>query len=300
MEFPAGSTSKMARMLYGTAWKEANTARLVFEAIKAGFRGIDTAAMTKHYNEAGCGDGIRRAIREGLVTRSDLYIQTKFSPSDDAFADKARYPDIAAQVRASVAQSLERLRASDVASDTYLDCVVLHSPYTHHADTIAAWRALSLFVPSQVRSLGISNISHYELRALLDTPDLANPPVVVQNRFCASEHQWDAATRSLCAARHITYQGFWTLTANPSEWQAADYVGAVAVGAGVSRAVAWYALMMAADIVVLNGTTNVDHMREDLAGLRDVQAWKTTPEGQTVFRESLDVFMSRTGTNRDG
>jgi diketogulonate reductase-like aldo/keto reductase len=290
----------MAGMIYGTAWKEADTARLVYEAIRAGFRGIDTAAMARHYNEAGCGDGIRRAVLEGLVSRSDLYMQTKLPPSDDAFADTARYPDIPSQVRASVAQSLERLRAScdsEAAGDAYLDCVVLHSPYPRRDDTLAAWRALSTFVPGRVRALGISNVSHAELMALLDSPDFAAcQPAVVQNRFAAREYQWDAATRALCAARKITYQGFWTLTANYKEWQTADYVAAVATGAAVSPAVAWYSLIMAMDIVVLNGTTNVDHMRDDLAGISKVRAWRDTPEGERVFEESLGALRRRTGT----
>ena len=64
----------MPQMLYGTAWKKERTADLVYEAIKAGFRGIDTAAMRRHYDEASAGEGIRRAINEGLVTRSHLFV----------------------------------------------------------------------------------------------------------------------------------------------------------------------------------------------------------------------------------
>ncbi len=44
-------------LLYGTAWKEENTASLVTQAIHAGFRFIDTACQPKHYNEAGVGKG---------------------------------------------------------------------------------------------------------------------------------------------------------------------------------------------------------------------------------------------------
>lgn len=36
-------------MLYGTAWKKDTTAGLVHTALKAGFRGIDTACQPKHY-----------------------------------------------------------------------------------------------------------------------------------------------------------------------------------------------------------------------------------------------------------
>lgn len=64
----------MPVFLYGTAWKKDRTADLVYTAIKAGFLGIDTAAQPRHYQEHLVGDGIRRAIAEGLVRREDLYV----------------------------------------------------------------------------------------------------------------------------------------------------------------------------------------------------------------------------------
>ena len=44
--------------LYGTAWKEDRTAALSELALRAGFRGIDTANQRRHYLEAGVGEGI--------------------------------------------------------------------------------------------------------------------------------------------------------------------------------------------------------------------------------------------------
>ncbi len=74
------SLAAMPPMMYGTAWKKERTADLVYEAIKAGFRGIDTAAMKKHYDEALAAEGIRRAIREGLVSRKDLFVRPPRTP----------------------------------------------------------------------------------------------------------------------------------------------------------------------------------------------------------------------------
>ncbi len=65
---------KIPKFIYGTAWKKERTADLVYQAIKAGFRAIDTAAQPKHYNEKGVGEGIRRAIEEGIVKREDLFV----------------------------------------------------------------------------------------------------------------------------------------------------------------------------------------------------------------------------------
>src|SRR5580704_960228 len=65
--------------LYGTAWKEDRTAALTELAIRAGFRGIDTANQLRHYHEAGVGEGLAAAYNAGIVTRADLFLQTKFT-----------------------------------------------------------------------------------------------------------------------------------------------------------------------------------------------------------------------------
>ena len=70
----SSSDVKIPKFIYGTAWKKDRTATLVYQAIKAGFRAIDTAAQPRHYNEKGVGEGIRRAIEEGIVKREDLYV----------------------------------------------------------------------------------------------------------------------------------------------------------------------------------------------------------------------------------
>ena len=63
------------KLVYGTAWKKDASRTLVKQAIQAGFRGIDTAAQPKHYQEDLVGQGIRDAIAEGIVKREDLYVR---------------------------------------------------------------------------------------------------------------------------------------------------------------------------------------------------------------------------------
>ena len=69
-----GSKQVLAAFLYGTAWKKEKTAELVYQALCSGFRAVDTAAQPKHYREDLVGDGIRRAINEGKVSRDDLFV----------------------------------------------------------------------------------------------------------------------------------------------------------------------------------------------------------------------------------
>src|SRR6267143_5435797 len=97
--------------IYGTAWKEERTATLVELALRMGFRGIDTANQRRHYFEAGVGQGLSAAYRAGVVTRADVFLQTKFTyqhgqdhrlPYDPA-------ADLSTQVAQSMASSLEHL-----------------------------------------------------------------------------------------------------------------------------------------------------------------------------------------------
>ncbi len=66
--------TEIPRFVYGTAWKKEWTATLVALALRAGFRGVDTAAQPRHYREDLVGDGIRQLLAEGAVKRADLYV----------------------------------------------------------------------------------------------------------------------------------------------------------------------------------------------------------------------------------
>ena len=66
-------------IIYGTAWKKDRTKELVVNAIKKGFRVIDTACQPKHYNEKLVGEAVQEVIGEGLVQRKELFLQTKFT-----------------------------------------------------------------------------------------------------------------------------------------------------------------------------------------------------------------------------
>ncbi|MGB9084767.1 MAG: hypothetical protein WCC46_09105, partial [Terriglobales bacterium] len=76
---PTDLAALIPDFLYGTAWKEDRTPALVELALRAGFRAIDTATQRRHYFEEGVGQGLAAAYRAGLVTRNDLFLQTKFT-----------------------------------------------------------------------------------------------------------------------------------------------------------------------------------------------------------------------------
>jgi diketogulonate reductase-like aldo/keto reductase len=250
---------RMPRILYGTAWKAADTERLVTTAIRLGFRGIDTACQPRHYNEAGVGAGVAACLNGG-PGRADLYLQTKFTPVSGQdpmripYDPKAPLPE---QVAQSCAASLRNLQTD------YLDCLVLHSPLSDAKQTLEVWQAMeSLVEAGGVRQLGISNCYRLEqLMALYDSARIK--PAVVQNRFYAETH-YDREIRAFCGKHRTVYQSFWTLTANPHVLAHAT-ITTLALKYGRTSAQVLFRYLTQNDVVPLTGTRSEAHMREDLS-----------------------------------
>ncbi len=248
------------RFLYGTAWKEEQTPRLTELALRQGFRGIDTANQRRHYYEAGVGEGIAAAVADGLVTRDDLFLQTKFTFRDgqDHRLPYDPHAPVRIQVEQSFARSLEHLGTERI------DSYVLHGPTQRVGLSSAdweAWRAMeSLYDSGKTRLLGVSNVTVEQLQALCQ--QARGKPHFVQNR-CYAVLGWDYHVRQFCAANVVIYQGFSLLTAN-REVLASPKMARIAAGYG--RSVAQVVFRFALDIgmIPLTGTTSTDHMREDL------------------------------------
>lgn len=256
--------------LYGTAWKEDQTEVLTKLALQQGFRGIDTANQRKHYHEAGVGRAIQSAIAEGLVTRGDLFLQTKFTfqrGQDHRLPYDPQAP-IATQVEQSFHSSLEHLGTDRI------DSYVLHGPTRRMGLTTEdwqAWRAMeTIHDGGRVRFLGISNVGLDQLRLLCDGARVL--PQFVQNR-CYAIQQWDHDIRQFCTARNIVYQGFSLLTANRA---ALDHPELLRIAKHYRRTPSQIVFRFALDIgmLPLTGTTSATHMQADL----EVANFSLTPE----------------------
>lgn len=251
---------QMPRIIYGTAWKKDATAGLVERALELGFRGIDTACQPKHYHEAGVGEGINAALQRGLLTRDQLYLQTKFTPLNGQDPQQIPYDpkaDLDQQVEQSIQTSLRNLQTD------YLDGLVLHSPLADRGQLLTVWRAMeTLYQRGVVRQLGISNCYDPALLAFLyGRADIK--PAVVQNRFYA-DSGYDSEIRAFCDQHDMIYQSFWTLTANPSILASAE-IKSLAAKYQRSPAQIFFRYLTQHGIVPLTGTTSAQHMREDLA-----------------------------------
>lgn len=114
----------------------------VYTAISYGYRHIDTAQL--YFNEAEVGQGIGKAIADGLVSREQLYVTTKLNNNNHAPADVERSFD----------ESLAKL-GSD-----YVDLFLVHWPMPNRADLdmVATWKAMTkLLDDGRLRSIGVSN-----------------------------------------------------------------------------------------------------------------------------------------------
>jgi diketogulonate reductase-like aldo/keto reductase len=245
-------------IIYGTAWKKSDTEGLVHIALNQGFRAIDTACQPKHYDEAGVGAGIAASL-DGNLSRADLYLQTKFTSLTGQDPNRVPYDPrvpLADQVTQSLAASLRNLRTS------YVDCLILHSPLEDARQSLVAWRAMeSLAAGGAVRQLGISNCYHLEQLDLIYKAASIKPSVL-QNRFYAATG-YDRELRAYCIQHHISYQSFWTLTANP-QILAYSTVAALAAKHQRTPAQVLFRYLTQIGIVPLTGTRSPAHMREDL------------------------------------
>lgn len=107
--------------------------RSVYDAIKAGYRLIDTAAV--YLNE----EAVGKAIKRSGVPRKALFITTKLWVQDAGYE----------QAKIAFEKSLKRLQLD------YLDLYLIHQPY---GDVHGAWKAMEeLYKEGKIKAIGISN-----------------------------------------------------------------------------------------------------------------------------------------------
>jgi diketogulonate reductase-like aldo/keto reductase len=249
--------------LYGTAWKEGRTATLTELALRTGFRGVDTANQRRHYFEAGVGEGLAAAYRAGVVTRDDLFLQTKFTYQcgQDHRLPYDPSSSLSVQVAQSLSSSLEHLGCD------YVNSYVLHGPSSNYdwtEDDAEVWEAMRKERDAERTCLlGVSNVSLRHLEQMAEAHSEA--PAFVQNR-CYARLGWDRDVRRFCRERRIVYQGFSLLTANVEVVQH-PLVGAIASRAGATPAQVVFAFARRVGMLPLTGTSDAGHMKQDMASV---------------------------------
>lgn len=134
-----------------------NVVQAVKEAVKIGYRHIDTAQA--YQNESGIGDGVRACG----VKREELFVTTKLAAEVKSYKE----------VIASIDESLATLGLD------YIDMMIIHSPKPwnkYHEDdrffegNREAWRALEeAYKAGKLRAIGLSNFEKADIDNILES-----------------------------------------------------------------------------------------------------------------------------------
>lgn len=150
-----------------------DAAALVHEAIRAGYRHIDTAEGYR--NEAGVGEGLKQALESEGLSRTDVFVTTKLWPGNAAWG---QVPKTTTTTVASLGKSLERLGLP------YVDLYLIHAPYDRE-QRLAQWRGMvELKRQGKARAIGVSNFSAQHIQELKE----AGLPLPAANQI--ELHPW--------------------------------------------------------------------------------------------------------------
>lgn len=157
----------------------------VVTAIRSGYRSIDTAAI--YGNERSVGNGIRKAIENGLVTRKELFVTSKLWNNHSSYNDTIT----------AYEQTLERMGLE------YLDLYLIHWP--GQDKYLEPWKALEhLYKEGKVMSIGVSNFQVHHLEHLLENAEVI--PVINQIEFHPKLTQLEV--RDYCRQHNIQVEAW--------------------------------------------------------------------------------------------
>ena len=212
----------------------------VMALLESGGRLIDTAYM--YGNEEAVGEGVRRGMEEYGIPREDIFVITKIYPNQ--FSDP----------EAAIDMALEKL---DIG---YIDMMLLHHP---GANDVKAYKAIEKYVEAgKIHSLGLSNWYVEELTEFL--PQVTIMPALVQNEIHPYYQEQDVVP--FIQEKGIVVQCWYPLG---GRGYTADLLGnetiqSIAQAHGVSAAQVILRWDLQRGIVVIPGSSNPEHIRENL------------------------------------
>ena len=222
----------------------------VMALIANGGRLIDTAYM--YGNEEAVGEGVRRAMAEYGVPREEIFVITKI------------YPNQFGNPEAAIDMALEKLNIG------YIDMMLLHHP---GSNDVRAYLAMEKYAAEgKIRSLGLSNWYIEELTDFL--PQVNIKPALVQNEI--HPYYQEQAVVPFIQEKGIVVQCWYPLGGRgyTKELLTDETITAIASAHGVSAAQVILRWDLQRGAVVIPGSSNPDHIRENL----DLFGFELTPE----------------------
>lgn len=208
--------------------------------LENGGRLIDTAYM--YHNEEAVGEGVRQAMEEYGIPREEIFVITKIYPNQ--FSDP----------EAAIDMALEKL---DIG---YIDMMLLHHPGT---DDVKAYKAMETYVEKgKIRSLGLSNWYVEELTDFL--PQVTITPALVQNEIHPYYQEQNVVP--FIQEKGIVVQCWYPLggRGHTAELLGDETIKSIAEAHGVSAAQVILRWDLQRGIVVIPGSSNPEHIKENL------------------------------------
>ena len=214
--------------------------RSVMALIEHGGRLIDTAYM--YGNEEAVGEGVRRAMEAYGVKREEIFVITKIYPRQ--FGDP----------EGAIRMALEKL---DIG---YIDMMLLHHPGKGDVEAYLAMEKAA--ADGSIRSLGLSNWYIDELEQFL--PQVHIMPALVQNEIHPYYQEKDVVP--FIQEKGIAVQCWYPLGGRgyTRELLTDPVILDIAEAHGVSAAQVILRWDLQRGIIVIPGSSNPEHIRENL------------------------------------
>lgn len=213
------------------------TQQVVEEAIKTGYRLIDTAEA--YGNE----EAVGKAIKASGVPREELFITTK------AFIQHMSYEG----AKEAFAESLKKLDLD------YIDLYLLHQPV---GDTFGAWRALEeLYKAGKIRAIGVSNFKNDQIANL----SLFNEVVPAVNQVEVHIFHQKQADQDYLASKSIQMESWGAFAEGKNDVFNNPVLKAIADKYGKTTAQVMLRWQLQRGIVSLSKSANPERVRQNFA-----------------------------------
>ncbi len=207
----------------------------VCEAIRLGYRSIDTASA--YCNEEAVGSGIKKSG----IDRKELFITTKLWIKDAGYES----------ARAAVEKSLRKLQTD------YLDLYLIHQPY---GDVFGAWRAMEeMYKEGKIRAIGLSNFFPDRFMDLT----LHNTLIPAVCQMEVHPYCQQIATQQFLGGYDTCLEAWSPFAQNPAIFQD-ETLKAIAAKTGKSVAQVILRWLIQRGIIVLTKSTHTERLRENM------------------------------------
>jgi len=225
--FDLNNGAKMPKVALGT-WKSPpeKTKQAILTAIRTGYRFIDCA--NDYDNEHIIGEALKELFEEGVINRSDLFIQAKLWNTNHRpehveldlnatlkdlqldYVDSyiIHWPTACPSTGKNVTLRTNGSYLANYKENTMFPCTdegyFCHDPESHYVET---WKAMEKLVDSgKAKSIGLSNFNLAQIQEILHIPGAKYKPAVLQNESHPYLHEKDL--RDFCRINGVAFQAY--------------------------------------------------------------------------------------------